>query len=79
MTRQRKDYARAGSLDADGRRERRHRPASGRPRLATFGDVEINLETRAMRKRGREVALTLRACELLLALYLRCDTVAMRR
>jgi DNA-binding response OmpR family regulator len=66
-------------IDALLRRERRHRRAAGPPRLASFGEVEIDLETRAVRKAGREVMLTPRAYELLLALYLRRDTVAMRR
>jgi DNA-binding response OmpR family regulator len=66
-------------IDALLRRERRHRRAADPPRLASFGEVEIDLETRAVRKAGREVMLTPRAYELLLALYLRRDTVAMRR
>jgi DNA-binding response OmpR family regulator len=66
-------------IDALLRRERRHRRAAGPPRLASFGEVEIDLETRAVRKAGREVMLSPRAYELLLALYLRRDTVALRR
>ena len=66
-------------IDALLRRERRHRRVSAAPRIASFGDIEINFETRAVRKNGREVALTPRAYELLLALYLRRDTVSLRR
>lgn len=66
-------------IDALLRRERRHRRFQTAPRVATFGDVEIDFETRAVRKNGRDVSLTPRAYELLLALYLRHDTVALRR
>jgi two-component system, OmpR family, alkaline phosphatase synthesis response regulator PhoP len=65
-------------IDALLRRERRHRRATMPPRVATFGEVVIDLETRAVRKGGQEVSLTPRAYELLLALYLRRDTVALR-
>jgi len=65
-------------IDALLRRERRHRRATA-PRTAAFGDVDINFDTRVVRKGGHEVSLTPRAYELLLALYLRRDAVSLRR
>jgi len=66
-------------IDALLRRERRYRRGTSSPRAAAFGDVDINFDTRTVRKNGRDVALTPRAYELLLALYLRRDAVALRR
>ena len=66
-------------IDALLRRERRHRRGGAAARTASFGDIEINFDTRAVRKCGREVSLTPRAYELLLALYLRRDAVSLRR
>ena len=66
-------------IEALLRREHRYRRRSTTPTLATFGDVAIDVELRAVRKKDREIALTPRAYELLLALYLRRDTVALRR
>jgi len=66
-------------IEALLRREHRYRRRSTTPTVAAFGDIEIDRDQRAVRKRNREIALTPRAYELLLALYLRRDTVALRR
>jgi two-component system, OmpR family, alkaline phosphatase synthesis response regulator PhoP len=66
-------------IDALLRRERRHRRSAAGPRTAAFGDIVIDFDTRVVRKAGREVALKPRAYELLLALYLRRDTISLRQ
>ena len=46
---------------------------------ALFGDIEIDLQTRTVRKRGREIQLTPRAYELLLTLYRQIGVTVPRR
>jgi two-component system alkaline phosphatase synthesis response regulator PhoP len=66
-------------IEALLRREHRYRRRSTTATRVAFGDIELDVHQRVVRKSDREVALTPRAYELLLALYLRRDTVALRR
>jgi DNA-binding response OmpR family regulator len=53
--------------------------ATDAPSLVRFGDVEVHVDGRVVRRAGREVGLSPRAFELLLALYRRRDGVAARQ
>jgi DNA-binding response OmpR family regulator len=58
---------------------RRAQPSNGTPpEVLRFGDIEIDTATRSVRKAGREVALTPKEYDLLLALYRRKGAIAPR-
>ena len=68
-------------IDALLRRSGRGAPIRGEPMdsVVSFGDVEIDVSHRVVRRSGVEVPLTPRAYELLLALYHRRGSVVPRR
>jgi DNA-binding response OmpR family regulator len=58
---------------------RRFQPSNGSPpEVLRFGDVEIHTATRTVTKRGREVPLTPKEYDLLMALYRRNGAIAPR-